>query len=230
MKIPSCLFLLFIFKISYCQFAFINDKDGFVNVRGSSDSKSHIIDTLRNGHFVWCFDEPQGDWIYVDYKKEEHERTGFIHKSRIKYISSFESISIKQLDHVQVIHKKDSISLIISKGDFIPKNANLTYGFNNDFKYLSKVNGKPIWGTDGNIPKSLYKIIQIQIGNSRITLPKSAIENLFEPNLNYSACYYDKGKDVLYLSGMNSDGAGGYVVLWVIEKRTYRERYITNGF
>jgi hypothetical protein len=40
----------------------------------------------------------------------------------------------------------------------------------------------------------------------------------------------DKENDVIYIQSMNSDGAGGYVVAWKIEKNIYKERAIFNGF
>jgi len=38
------------------QFAVIADKDGYVNVRKETKIGNNIIDTLRNGHLIYCFE------------------------------------------------------------------------------------------------------------------------------------------------------------------------------
>ncbi len=64
----------------------------------------------------------------------------------------------------------------------------------------------------------------------RLTLPPAALENLYEPNLGSTKVNYDRIKDILYISTMNSDSAGGYFVVWKIEKGKYKERFIAYGF
>ena len=90
---------------------------------------------------------------------------------------------------------------------------------------LEYINNKKYWGTDGEIPKTEYKSIEIYIGikNSR---PEIAIDNLFETSLYNTQVNHDKTNDVLYIQSMNSDGAGSYEVIWKIKKGVYKERYI----
>jgi len=68
------------------------------------------------------------------------------------------------------------------------------------------------------------------IDNQKIEIPASALENLYEPNLENTEAFYDDKNDILYIASMNSDGAGGYNVLWVIEKRQYKTRHVFYGF
>lgn len=145
-------------------------------------------------------------------------------------MASFDSIPIRRLEKQQVILKRDSVIITISEEDFVAKNNVLKYETTDNVKYVSTINGKSVWGTDGNIPKRQYRTIKIQIGRRSVSIPKTALENLFEPNLDYSECHYDRERDILYLSAMNSDGAGGYVVLWVIEKGRYKNKIVTNPF
>jgi hypothetical protein len=49
-------------------------------------------------------------------------------------------------------------------------------------------------------------------------------------NYHHTKVHYDKTSDILYIHAMNSDGAGGYVVIWKIEKGGYKERFVSHGF
>ena len=87
-----------------------------------------------------------------------------------------------------------------------------------------------IFGTDGNIPKREYKSIQIEINNVKIELPNIALKNLYEPSLYNSKASYDEKKDILYILLSNSDGAGSYEIIWIIEKKKYKNRIEAYGF
>ncbi len=229
MKIFLLLLFTSIATTGHGQFAIINDKYGYVNIRSSPENGKNIVDSLYNGQIVWAF-EPEGNWRVVDYQKKGKSITGYIYKDRVKYLASFDSIPIHKLDKRQVVLKRDSLVVIIREEDFIEKNSLLQYDTSNEEKYVSKINGKQPWGTDGNIPKRKYKSITVQIGKKPVAIPKKELENLFEPNLNYSECYYDGQNEVLYLSALNSDGAGGYAVLWIIEKGKYKNKIVTTPF
>jgi hypothetical protein len=93
-----------------------------------------------------------------------------------------------------------------------------------------KIDNSQIFGTDGNIPKREYKSIQIEINNIKIELPNEALKNLYEPSLSNSKANYDEKNDVLYVFSSNSDGAGGYEIIWIIEKKEYKYRIEAYGF
>lgn len=227
------LVLIFLYlhasHISSSQFAIIADKDGYVNIRNTAENKNNIADTLKNGDIVWC-SEPEGNWVMVDYIKKGQQETGYLYKDRIKLLSSFDSIPVQKQDIKQIIFKEDSIIITISKEDFVVKYNNIKYATSDNVKYVSMINGKPIWGTDSNIPRSQYKSVKIQSGRKIFALPKKAMENLFEPNFDFSHCYYDRNKDILFISSLNSDGAGSYALLWIIEKGVYKNKIVLTPF
>ena len=97
----------------------------------------------------------------------------------------------------------------------------------NELNWLEKINGKEIWGTDGNIPKNQYGQITLTFGKEIIHLP---IDNLFEPNLDNIKVNIDSKNKTIYISTMNSDGAGGYVVLWIIENGIFKQQITTIPF
>lgn len=92
---------------------------------------------------------------------------------------------------------------------------------------MEKINGDEIWGTDGDVPRMQYGKAILHIGSNKVDLP---IDNLFEPNLDFTSVYIDKKNNIIYVSALNSDGAGGYAVLWIIENGKFKQRITTIPF
>lgn len=221
------LFLIFLFSNeTFSQFAVIKDNDGYINVRTDASKGNNISDQLKNGFVVYCF-EPEKNWINIDYSKKNKDLGGYIYKDRIKYLSEFTEIPLIKETTGKVIFEKDSLNISIQSKKFDAKTAKLNFS---EGKFLNKINGKRFWGTDGEVPKTTYKTITVSIGNKIIELPKNAFEDLFEPSLFNTRINYNANTNTLYISSSNSDGAGGYEIVWVIEKGQYKERKIAFGF
>lgn len=212
----------------FAQYAIIKDSDGYVNVRSEAQKGNNISDKLENGFVVYGF-QPDNNWIGIDYSKNNKDRSGYVYKDRIKYVSEFTKIPLIKETSSKVIFQKDSLNVIIESKKFDSKTAQLTY-LKNDKSILEKINGKKIWGTDGNLPRTTYKLITVIIGGKTIELPKNSFEDLFEPSLFNTQVYFDKASEILYITSSNSDGAGGYEIVWIIEKGKYKERKIAYGF
>ncbi|NDV95689.1 hypothetical protein D0T84_12300 [Dysgonomonas sp. 521] len=133
---------------------------------------------------------------------------------------------IDAIQEQKAVLEIDSIVITLTQTDFDPMQNKISR--KDGFVY--KINGKEIWGTDGEIPKREYKSISIRLGKKNIDFPQSALENLYNPNLENTEANHDKDNDILYLQSTNSDGAGGYIVVWVIEKGQYKGRYVYYGF
>lgn len=219
-----------LFQNTFAQFGIIVDKDGFVNVRNSPNISNNIIDTLTSGQIVFCL-EAEGEWRPIDYDLSRQNKSGYIHNSRVKFIDNFDKISHDKLTDSVVTFKKDTIKLIVTKTKFNPKDNKLQYHeentSKNEVRWLEKINGKEIWGTDGNIPNNQYGQITLTLGKNKIHLP---VDNLFEPNLDYTTVNIDEKNKTIYISAMNSDGAGGYAVLWIIENGKFKQRITTIPF
>lgn len=227
MKVISIL-LVFYFNNAFAQFAVIKDKDGYVNIRTEVSKENNISDKLNNGFVVYCF-EPKNNWINIDYSKNNKDRNGYLYKDRVQYLSEFTVIPLVKETKNQVVFKKDGVDISIESKNFESNSAKLTF-LEKDKSILKKINGKAFWGTDGGIPKKTYKSITVVIDNKTIELPKNSFDDLFEPSLYNTKTNYDKKNDILYITSSNSDGAGGYEIVWVIEKGKYKERKIVYGF
>ncbi|MES2546020.1 MAG: SH3 domain-containing protein [Bacteroidota bacterium] len=230
MKVIITILTCILCQTTFGQFGIIADKEGIVNVRKSPNLSNNIIGTLTNGQIVFCLEE-EGEWRPIDYDLSRQNKSGYVHKSRTQLIENFDKISYNNLTESTIEFKNNNIKLIVTKTKFNPKNNKLQYhkgnASKNEMTWLEKINGKEIWGTDGNVPKYQYEQMTLTIGKNKIHLPT---ENLFEPNLDYTTVNIDEKTNTIYISAMNSDGAGGYAVLWIIENGIYKQRITTIPF
>ena len=228
MKILFSIFWALASSIAFGQFAIIQDKDGNCNVRSSAETSDNIIDKLNNGHLVFAIDK-SGNWTNIEFTKDTKENNGFVYKDRLIYISSYPAIPKSSSDNSKVVLKKETIQVILTQQNFDRSKHKLSF-FKESPEYLEFIDNKKFWGTDGGIPNTEYKSIEVQIGAQKIILPKAATENLYEISLANTIVNHDKINDRIYIQSMNSDGAGTYEVIWKIEKGVYKERYIVYGF
>ncbi len=216
------LIFLFLLKSLFAQdFAIINDNDGHTNVRSENNKTSKILDKLNNGHLI-CVMNPDGNWWNIDYAINKNEiKVGYVYKDRIRLISEYNEIPISVEKEKEIIFSNKVIEVKVVESKFDKSKHRFNYAKKYPNQIL-KIDGKDYWGTDGEIPKTEYKSITIKFNKSILQLPKEALENLYEPNLSLTKVNLDKDKNTIYISSINSDGAGGYLVIWKIEKGKLR--------
>ena len=204
-------------------FAVINDKDGYVNVRKEKSVHSRVLKKLDNNTliFVFVYDKAHdGNWIYVD-------NEGYIYNDRVKWIEELPKVA-KGVEKKNAIHfsgKDIRVTLTSQKFD----KSKHSFKYNKEYPdAIEKIDGKPFWGTDGEMPREEYKNIQIYINGKQVFIPKSAYDDLYETTFytENNSVYYDKELDSYYIVATNSDGAGAYMVCWQIEKGVYKGRKI----
>lgn len=230
------LVLLFftVSHVAYAQFAKIIDKDGYVNVRKQATIASEIVSKIGADEIVYAFsDEKFGDWVIVDYTNRQNENiTGYVHNSRIKLIESYEQISnVSFNESISNFKSKDvTVEIRSEKFDYDKNKRYFSSTKYENYTVEDKFKGQQVWGTDGMIPTSHYTSINATIKGRGIQIPEKEIENLFNVNNEFAACYYDNQNDILYIISVNGDGAGGYAVLFRIEKGKYQSRVVTMPF
>lgn len=230
------LVLLFIIvnQLAHAQFAKIIDKDGYVNVRKQATVKSAIVSKINANEIVYAFPDKQfGDWVIVDYTDNQGKNiTGYVHSSRIKFIESYKQIPNISFDESRTTFRSKDI-MVEMRSDTFDYEKNKNYFSSTkyeDYVAVDKFKGQKLWGTDGGIPTSHYTSIKVTIKGRSIQIPEKEIENLFNVNNEFAACYFDDRNDILYINSVNSDGAGGYAVLFTIEKGKYKKRVVTMPF
>lgn len=100
---------------------------------------------------------------------------------------------------------------------------------------LCKIDGRIFCGTDGSIPQEEIKNVAVTIDSVRIDWPRSAWADLYQPNFCFQtsegfgwevnvARSMDRKR--VYVHMFNSDGAGGYMVIWIFINGRYVRRVI----
>lgn len=221
-------------KLASAQFAKIIDKDGYVNVRQQATANSTVVSKIAADKIVYAFpDGKSGDWVIVDYTDDRHKSiTGYVHNSRIKYIESYKPIPNIFFDEgtTKFMTKDITVEINSDRFDYEKNKSHFSTTQYDDYTAVDKFRGQQVWGTDGEIPTSHYTSIQATINGRFIQIPAKEIENLFNVNNEFVTCYYDDSNDILYITAINGDGAGGYVVLFEIKKGKYNARVVTMPF
>lgn len=214
-------------QMSFGQtYAIINDRDGYANLRDDASDKAKIVTKVTNGEFVSVdVEESKPNWIKVSLKNYS---SGYINKSRLLLISNLPALNKKHVFKNGCTVYDDKISVTVKSSAF--KRDLHKFSYHKDNKtVVDKIDGHAVWGEDGDIPKRQITSINIVVGDIKLSIPKNAFKDLYEPN--YSTLHVYMGKnDIIYIKMDNSDGAGGYTVIWTIKNGIYVKRYVDNSF
>jgi hypothetical protein len=226
MRNTFLIFFLLLLSRAHSQLALISDPKGSAQVRLLPGSNARIADTLKNETIVYAFeDEVQDNWFPVDYKKGSETLSGYVHRSRLKFLYGLKPFKTASRNDSVVVLKLDNFEMKLSRKKFIEKGKSLKYSnAPGEAAYVKYIDGKTPWGTDGNLPRKEYKSIRYKNGKTLYAFPTAYYQDLFEPSFEYAHAWYDKKTNRIYLESLNGDGAGGYVVVWMIEKGKVRTR------
>jgi len=213
--------LIFIIIHSYSttlsQTATIFDKDGWSNIRKNPNLESEVVHKVYNNDVFWY--EPSSDtkdkWtkVYIPKNKYSFGVTtnefivGFIHNSRIIQVSNLPKCTDKNFTFEYTI------------SDFEKEMKIIDYN-QDDFLYI---NGLPIWGTDGNLPKTQVDSIHVSIDGKTININPLFYSDIFECDNNFEIYFKD---DCYFVNQWNSDGAGGYQITWVFTLNGLKQRLV----
>ncbi len=211
--------------------AIINDKDGFVNVRKGKSNHSPVVGKIYKGDLFTFYEDGKSGWVNVFQSFENKpgsDLQGYVSANRIFPISKFNSIqSVKAFRDSSIAHN-DTLNIVVKASPFRRKNHRLTFSkitAENTKPALTKIDGKTILGTDGELPHKAIADLKIKLNGQFLLIPKSAFNDLYEPGLASLEVYF--GRDnTIYIEMDNSDGAGSYSVVWVIRNNKYIKRYI----
>ncbi|QQS50976.1 MAG: SH3 domain-containing protein [Bacteroidota bacterium] len=114
MKIPQLIiilqFLIVGIPLNAQDFGYINDPDGYTNLRLEPNGKSEIIGIVIAGQVFKYYPDNNIDWWKVDFKF----RTGFMHKSKIKDFNKAKSEISK---YFQDYYSADRNNVELSEGN-----------------------------------------------------------------------------------------------------------------
>ncbi|AZC07255.1 TPA: SH3 domain-containing protein [Acinetobacter nosocomialis] len=211
-------FMIGSIEASYADFGFIQDKDGYVNVRENSILNSKVTSKLNNNEIVSCvMDEQTNNFCLVN---ASNGVTGFIYKNRINNFSGYTSIKLSQYSREKAVYNDKNIILEVyaKKAILDPK---LYKTFKGEYKYFKN---KQFFGTDGTLPNNdflqLDKII-IKDKDKKIEIGKNDIEQYFFPkngidgDKNELADFkiYYLNNNIYILNTFNNGGAAAYNIV-----------------
>lgn len=236
----SLLFVTGITALAQSQFtigdnltyAVIKDPDGFVNIHKTPSTQSKVIGKIYDNSVFSC--EPNGTNWWKVLKINENDRSdwleGYIYKDRISLLPDhWYSINKKHIHVDSCVLKTDSTIIAIKRGTFNPQKHKLLYsnrGGGGD--YLEKIDGRHVWGTDGDLPRKSITSIKVTKNGIDIIIPRNEFSDLYEPNFETLSICKGPG-NTFYIKMDNSDGAGGYTIIWVFKDNKYYGRYIDNS-
>lgn len=205
-------------EASYADFGFIQDKDGYVNVRENSSLSSKVTTKLNNNEIVSCvMDEETNNFCLVN---ASNGVTGFVYKNRINNFSGYTSLKLSQYSKEKAVYNdKNIIVEVYAKKAIL--DSKLYKNFKGEYKYF---NNKKFFGTDGTLPNNdflqLDKII-IKDKDKKIEIGKNDIEQYFFPkngidgDKNELADFkiYYLNNNIFILNTFNDGGAAAYNIV-----------------
>lgn len=225
-KIGLTIFAITLCYSAFSQFAMV-ESSGLVNVKAFPFVGSNTVFKVNNGDPVYCIKEEDDGWLSVVYGFGKNSKSGFIQRSTVKIIDSLSKVPCSNIIDTAAVWNTDSVRVSIYTMPFDQKSSTLLFNRGTSLsstKSLTKIDGKEVWGTDGNVPVRQYAQILVEWRKNKILVP---FDNLYEPNLKKTHVYFDWATKNIYIAAANSSGAGSYVALWVIANGKFKQRVVT---
>lgn len=217
MKLLLSLFLLAFAQLQvFSQTAIITDPDGWTNVRKGPSTSSPVLYQLQENE-VFVYDEASkhGNWLKVYVEKDpysithqEKECIGYVHQSRILPIAELAE------------YKGSDFSFQYEVKPF-QSNKNKIERPEGDKGWITKINGKHPYGTDGNLPSTKVNAVRVEMNHQEIPISSTYYDDLYEANNDVTVYEYN---DSYFVEHWNSDGAGGYHITWVFANQQLQQR------
>ena len=212
---------LFWFTSAFCQFALIQDIDGYTNIREKPDAKSKIIHKVYNNEvFIYNYE------IYLDSAKwvpvylqpndfslglsKSKDIKGYIHRSRIKPLEQLTPYNGNNFKFEYKIEKFDSTNRIIER---------------QDREWIISIDGRPVWGTDGDYPRHQVNDVDVILDGKKIPINRVFYSDIYDCDNRFKIYKYG---EIYIIHQSNSDGAGYYEIVWVISEKGILQRLISH--
>lgn len=195
----------------------VQDPDGETNVRDGASLEAKIAGKVPSGGPVFVDPEPESGFHLVFLDKEDNLAGRYIHGSRLQAVKDWKAFG-PEGDTGRLSHQ--SFEVVVKDPAFVASEHKIS----TDANGMVLVDGKSPWGQDGGEP-SRSIALSVSINGKKVTLPAEATENIYEPNFSTLVLLTpgDPAERAVLIMA-NSDGAGGYYLVWAFENGVYRGR------
>ena len=223
-------------------FALVHDADGHTNLRERPDLKAKVLAKIPDGTPLECIEElseNRPDFCFVQLQQASADDSGFIHYSRLTFPASDKNfVRLREQsghdDTLTLSGNGQKVHIVARR--IHPKLSDFS-GINKD-KYTARLyRGKPFYGTDYDIPKSVFALERITLNGQAV--PTAELQGLFSPDFAATArnsqvydrweAYYRRSDKTLYLFSRQSSGAGSFDVCFIFKDGKFQRRYLWNA-
>ena len=223
-------------------FALVHDADGHTNLRKRPDLNAKVLAKIPNGTPLECIEElseNRSDFCFVQLQQANADDSGFIHYSRLTFPASD-----KNFVRLREQSGHDDTLTLSGNGQKVHIVARRIHPKRSDFSGISKdkytarfYQGKPFYGTDYVIPKSVFALERITLNGQAV--PAAELQGLFSPDFAATArdsqvydrweAYYRRSDKTLYLFSRQGSGAGSFDVCFIFKDGKFQRRYLWNA-
>ena len=223
-------------------FALVHDADGYTNLRERPNLKAKVLAKIPNGTPLECIEElseNRPDFCFVQLQQANADDSGFIHYSRLIFPASDKNfVRLREQsghdDTLTLSGNGQKVHIVARR--IHPKLSDFS-GINKD-KYTARLyRGKPFYGTDYDIPKSVFALERITLNGQAV--PAAELQGLFSPDFAATArdsqvydrweAYYRRSDKTLYLFSRQGSGAGSFDVCFIFKDGKFQRRYLWNA-
>ncbi len=151
--------------------------------------------------------------------------------------AEFKKIPFTAFGNDYMTFEGDNIKATIKSAPFDPAKHKLMY--DDDEKYLIKIDRKTYYGRYGTIPFTYISNITLMVDGDTVNIPAAAYADLYNINFTYNdkgvqrstnGVYRSKDGHRVYIYVFSKDNKGSYEVTWVIQDKQYLRRVLDYGF
>ena len=220
-------------------FALVHDADGHTNLRKRPDLNAKVLAKIPNGTPLECIEElseNRSDFCFVQLQQASADNFGFIHYSRLIFPASD-----KNFVRLREQSDRDDTLTLSGNGQTVRIAARRLHLKRSDFSSISKDNftarlyqGKPFYGMDSMIPKSVFALERITLNGQAV--PAAELQGLFSPDFAATArgsnvyekweAYYRDSDKTLYLFGRQGSDGNPFDVCFIFKDGKFQRRYL----
>lgn len=220
-------------------FALVHDADGHTNLRKRPDLNAQVLAKIPNGTPLECIEElseSRSDFCFVQLQQTSADDFGFIHRSRLIF-----PVADKRFVRLREQSGRDDTLTLSGNGQKVHIVARRIHPKRSDFSGVSKDNftarlyqGKPFYGIDSIIPKSVFALERITLNGQAV--PTAELQGLFSPDFAATArssnvyegweAYYRDSDKKLYLFGRQGSDGNPFDVCFIFKDGKFQRRYL----